>query len=214
MWNSTVEPHGYSAVNKPPTWRPMMLDYMILGMLVLSKLSGYDIGRWIAERGKYFGIKAGLPQVYRRLAFLTEKGWVEFENDIRYGRPDAKLYTITRAGADHLIAWANTPFEPSPRPSDPDFSLRLIFAGQLDRRIAIDIVKAELRYREEHDQASAAIPEPAFSPQIDGIDTNWVRELHVLTHERGYYSVATHIAWLKLLLARLEGSTSPSASTD
>ncbi|MFE3259829.1 PadR family transcriptional regulator [Nocardia sp. NPDC059091] len=187
----------------------MQLDYVILGALALGRYSGYDLRRWMEGPGRYIGYGVQLPQIYRRLGKLVERGWVEFEVDAREGRPDAKVYHLTEAGREVLLDWARSPFEPSPRPMDPDFKLRLIFAGQLDREIAVDIVRTELEYRRKHDTGSAATPFPAdYDPQIPELDPVWARQVQTMAHEHGYAFTASYIAWLELTLARLEGDRS------
>ncbi|MFE3257946.1 PadR family transcriptional regulator [Nocardia sp. NPDC059091] len=183
----------------------MQLDYVILGVLALGRHSGYDLRRWMEGPGRFIGYGVQLPQIYRRLSALVDRGLVEFEVDPREGRPDAKVYHLTASGRDALLEWARSPFEPASRPMDPDFKLRFIFAGQLDREIAIEVVRTELNYRLEHDNRSAGSPFPAsYEPQIPELDGEWAREVHTLAHEHGYMSTATYIAWLQLTLARLE----------
>ncbi|WP_405497268.1 PadR family transcriptional regulator [Nocardia sp. NBC_00511] len=183
----------------------MQLDYVILGALALGRYSGYDLRRWMEGSGRYIGYGVQLPQIYRRLGVLVDRGLVEFEVDPREGRPDAKVYSLTEAGRAVLLEWARSPFEPSPRPMDPDFKLRFYFAGQLDRDIAIDIVRTELEYRLKHDNLTAEAPSPPkYEPQIPDLDTEWARQIHIMGHEHGYASTAAYIAWLQLTLARLE----------
>lgn len=185
----------------------MQLDFVILGALALGRYSGYDLRRWMDGAGRYIGYGVQLPQIYRRLGVLVDRGLVEFEVDPREGRPDAKVYSLTEAGRTALLEWARSPFEPSPRPMDPDFKLRFFFAGQLDREIAIDIVRTELDYRLTRDNlsADAGLPE-SYYPQMPGLDPEWARQIHVMAHEHGYASTAAYIAWLQLTLARLESS--------
>ncbi|MEU3742543.1 PadR family transcriptional regulator [Streptomyces sp. NPDC032198] len=183
----------------------MQLDYVVLGALALRRLSGYDLRRWMEGPGRYVGYGVKLPQIYRRLATLVERGWVDFDVDPREGRPDAKVYRLTEEGEQALLTWARSPYEPSLRPMDPEFKLRLIFAGQLDPEIALDVVRTELAHRLKHDALSAAVPAPVeYEPQIDGLDADWAREVHTMAHEHGYAFTASYIAWLQLTEARLE----------
>ncbi|MFF9510979.1 helix-turn-helix transcriptional regulator [Streptomyces sp. NPDC014724] len=183
----------------------MHLDYVILGALTLRRLSGYDLRRWMDGPGRYIGYDVQLPQIYRRLGRLVERGWVAFEVDAREGRPDAKVYRLTEQGREALLEWARSPFEPSPRPMDPDFKLRFVFAGQLDPEIALDVVRTELAYRLEHRTLAPASPFPdPYDPQIPELDAGWASEIHIMAHEHGYAYGASYIAWLKLTQARLE----------
>ncbi|MFB7160978.1 PadR family transcriptional regulator [Streptomyces sp. NPDC056242] len=183
----------------------MQLDFVILGALALRRLSGYDLRRWMDGPGRYIGYDVQLPQIYRRLGKLVERGWVAYDVDPREGRPDAKVYRLTEEGREALLEWARSPFQPSPRPRDPDFTLRFVFAGQLDPEIALDTVSTELAYRLEHRPVVSAGPFPdPYDPQIPELDADWAGEIHTMAHEHGYAYGASYIAWLELTKARLE----------
>lgn len=90
---------------------------------------------------------------------------------------------------------------------DPDFTLRFIFAGQLDPEIALDVVRTELEYRREHDGRSPALPAAdggRLEPQIPELDPVWAGTVHTLAHEHGYATARAYITWLELTQARLE----------
>jgi len=188
----------------------MQLDYVILGVLSLGRFSGYDLRRWMEGPGRFIGYGVQLPQIYRTLAKMVERGWVVFEVDPREGRPDAKVYRLSEAGREALLEWARSPYEPSSRPMDPDFMLRFIFAGQLDREIAIDVVRTELDYRLRNVSETGALAIPAgYDPQIPELDSAWAREIHLTAHEQGFAATAAYIAWLKLTLQRLQAGRTP-----
>ncbi|MFJ2738099.1 PadR family transcriptional regulator [Streptomyces sp. NPDC087440] len=186
----------------------MQLDYVILGVLALRRTSGYDLRRWMDGPGRYLGYGVQLPQIYRRLGSLVDRGWVAFDVDPREGRPDAKVYRLTEDGRAALLEWAHSPFEPSPRPMDPEFKLRFLFAGQLGPEIALDIVSTELEFRLKHDATSPAPPIDDYEPQLPELDADWAREVHTTAREQGYASTASYIAWLQLTKARLEARLS------
>jgi len=183
----------------------MLLDYVILGVLAVRRLSGYDISRWMEGPGRYIGYGVKSPQIYRKLTALVDRGWIAFEVDPREGRPDAKVYSLTEAGRDALLEWARSPYQPSPRPMDPDFKLRFLFAGQLSPEIALEVVDTELAYRIKHDGISPAFPvTDVYEGQIPELDPDWAREVHIMAHENGYAFAHSYIAWLQLTKARLE----------
>ncbi|MGA4538952.1 PadR family transcriptional regulator [Uniformispora flossi] len=185
----------------------MQLDFVILGLLALRRFSGYDLGKWMDGPLRPLGYRVQLPQIYRRLGMLAERGWIEFDVDPRAGGQDAKVYRMTEAGRDALWTWAKSPYEPSPRPADPDFMIRFVFAGQLDRRIAIALTRSELRHREKHAAAGGAFDHiliPEAQPR--DLDPHWAREIRLLSHERSFAATAAYISWLKLTLNRLERS--------
>jgi DNA-binding PadR family transcriptional regulator len=185
----------------------MQLEYIILGILCLGRVTGYDLRRWMQGAGRYLGYGVQLPQIYRTLAKMSDRDWVGFEIDPREGRPDAKVYRITEAGREALLEWARSPYTPSPRPMDPDFKVRFVFAGQLDPQIAIDLLRTELAYREENVNPTGVPNIPAsYQPQIPELEPAWAREVQLLAHEHGFAANASYIAWLKLALNRLESA--------
>jgi DNA-binding PadR family transcriptional regulator len=190
----------------------MRLEYLILGILSLRPTSGYGMHKWLnSGNGQYIGYRAQLPQVYRALAKLTAKKWVVFDTDAAPGRPDAKVYRLTEQGRDELLNWAKSPYEPTPRPMDPDFMLRFIFGGQFGPDIAISVLRTELDYRcRQADAAKARGFGQELEPIAD-IETSWAQKIHLIAREREYASAAGYIAWLETTLARLEIEAGQSA---
>lgn len=187
----------------------MRLEHLILGLLAVRPFSGYDMRKWMEGKGKYLGYGVQLPQIYRTLPKLVAKGWAAFELDPREGRPDAKVYRITEAGHQELLAWARSPYEPSPRMTDSDFRLRFLFAGQLGPQFALDLLRTELDYRLAHvgepGWMDFLTDEPAEDAEPDSlVDASWANAVRLAAHEHGYRAMASYIAWLQLTLARLE----------
>ncbi|WP_330182971.1 PadR family transcriptional regulator [Nocardia sp. NBC_01503] len=182
-----------------------MLDHLILGLLALRPLSGYDLGKWMDGPGRFIGYRVSLPQVYRTLGKLVERGLVEFDVDARAGKPDAKVYRLTADGRAAHAAWAATPYEPAPRPLDPDFMLRFLFAGMLGRDHAIAILRTELDYRRAQVRTPTRVDAltGALAP-IDGIDPQWAGQVMRAAHEHGRSSTAAYIGWLEVTLADFE----------
>ncbi|RMI34271.1 PadR family transcriptional regulator [Nocardia stercoris] len=182
-----------------------MLDTVILGLLALRPLSGYDLGKWMDGPGRFIGYRVTLPQVYRTLAKLCERELVEFQVDPREGKPDAKVYTLTASGRRTLLEWARTPYEPAPRPMDPDFMVRFLLGGMLGRDIAIETLRIELDYRRNQVRTPTRIGElvDALAP-VDEIDPRWAARVLQAGHEQGRASTAAYIGWLEVTLADFE----------
>ncbi|MFE3054999.1 helix-turn-helix transcriptional regulator [Nocardia sp. NPDC059239] len=182
-----------------------MLDTLILGLLALRPLSGYDLGKWMNGPGRFVGYRVTLPQVYRTLGKLVERGLVEFEVEAREGKPDAKVYRLTGSGRQTLLDWAHSPYEPAPRPMDPDFMMRFLLAGALGREIAIEVLRTELDHRREQVRTPTRIDEltSALAP-IDAIDPGWAGQVMRAAHDQGRASTAAYIGWLEVTLADFE----------
>ncbi|WP_432536362.1 PadR family transcriptional regulator [Kineococcus arenarius] len=181
------------------------LDWFLMSHIARRPSSGYDLRGRTADGGQYIGVRASMTSIYRSLTKLDEAGYLDWETSERDNAPDAKVYRLTPAGRQVLLEWARTPHEPSPRPMDPDFVVKFLYAGQFGRDIALDVLRRELEYRvqqKEVDGAQAASTEP-LDP-IPELDPRWVQRLQFTVHARGYASTAAYIAWLELTIAEIE----------
>ncbi|ASJ91953.1 PadR family transcriptional regulator [Porphyrobacter sp. CACIAM 03H1] len=128
----------------------MSLRHLILAVLLKEPSSGYQVTQEFDLVAGFFW-KAKHQQVYRELSALTKTGHVEFKAVEQSGKPDKKVYSITRAGIDEFNAWFATPTR-TPRAHDP--LMIKFFAGgertdELARQLSLSIV--------EHEQALAAL---------------------------------------------------------
>jgi DNA-binding PadR family transcriptional regulator len=187
-------------------------DWLVLSKLALCPASGYDLHTYFDEHGPYLGFRPTLSPIYRTLAKLVELGYAEFDVEARTNAPDAKVYRVTLAGREALLAWAREPHTPSPRPQDPDFLVKFTYAGQFGRDIAIDVLRRELAYRRAQKVAEGdvGLRTGPLDP-VPGIDVRWLLRLRRLGHARGYAATAAYIAWLELTLAELEAEETDEA---
>ncbi len=184
----------------------MKPDYPLLGLLARRPSSGYDLGKWLRAEGLFLGRKPSMSPIYRALARLEELGWVVAHTDPREFAPDARVFHVTDAGLQALEEWAAGPFEPSPRPMDPDFMVRFNFAGQLGPAYALRIVETELAYRQQQrqEESLAEILSTNLNP-IPEIDREWLGHINLLTRSRGWQSTSLYIGWLETTLWTLRG---------
>lgn len=175
-----------------------MADHALLGLLARRPASGYDIGKWLRSEGRWLGRPASMTPIYRALNELEKLGWVEAAITPRERAPDAKIYALTPAGRTALTDWAHGPFVPAERPMDPDFTLRMNFAGQLGPEHALRIVRTELDFRRRQREAELEpeLPTTDIDP-IPEIEPEWLRRLDALTHDRGWQSTSLFIGWLE-----------------
>jgi PadR family transcriptional regulator AphA len=179
------------------------LDVIVLGLLTTRPRTGYDVRKWLDTYGRAVGYSAPPSQIYRQLTRLEERGWAASVLDPRTSGPDAKLYTLTDAGRQAFDEWATAPYEPAQRPMDPDFQVRMGFIQHLGPEAMLDLVRTELRFRQEQHQHPmpfdpSLIPEDATPEQ-----RAWHQEVQLLGGQRGRYLVASFIAWLESAETRL-----------
>jgi DNA-binding PadR family transcriptional regulator len=124
----------------------MVLSRLILGLLAIAPMSGYDIKRHVDSTLRHFW-KADKAQVYRALASLVNDGYATIEVVRQETRPDRQEHHITDAGRAALREWLTSPL-PAHADRDP-FLARTFFAGQLDREQVLDLLHQRRTATEE-----------------------------------------------------------------
>jgi DNA-binding PadR family transcriptional regulator len=95
----------------------MALSHAILALLIDNPYSGYDLAKDFDQSVNFFW-KATHQQIYRELNKLEEQKFVEVETIAQAGRPDKKVYHITKTGESFLIEWLLQPCEVMPIKED------------------------------------------------------------------------------------------------
>ncbi|MGO3483520.1 MAG: PadR family transcriptional regulator, partial [Cellulosimicrobium funkei] len=106
----------------------MVLRYLVLGLLTVRPMTGYDLKRAFDTSVHHFWA-ADRSQLYRTLAALVDAGLAEVEVVPQESYPDRKVHTITAAGRAALRDWLAAPLEPED--AREPFLGRLFFADQL-----------------------------------------------------------------------------------
>ncbi|WAH97339.1 PadR family transcriptional regulator [Arthrobacter sp. MMS18-M83] len=181
------------------------LEVILLGLLSTGDRTGYDAWKWLEGHGPFVGYTAKTSQIYRQLGKLVEWEWATQFLDPRSSGPDAKLYRITDAGRSTLQEWIDSPYIPSPRPLDPDFQVRLRFAGSSGPEKALELVRIELAYRRKREASiDRTFDEVLVSADATAEERQWSMEWFLMQNERGHYMVSNLIAWLEAAERRLQ----------
>ena len=183
----------------------MSLEHALLGFLNYQPLSGYDLKKMFDVSVRHFW-PADQSQIYRTLARLVDLGWVSGEVIAQTDRPDRKVYHITEAGREQLVAWlaGETPAAPSRSAA----LVQVFFAARLsDEQILALFERAAARVRvglvrlEEvpaHlDAIAAAVPSPRE------------RFFWDLTLESGRRTAEARLAWLEAVIDRIHRGEVP-----
>ncbi len=100
----------------------MDVKTVCLGMLTDGAASGYDLKKQFESTFGHF-FAAGYGSIYPALSSLAEDGLVDCEEIPQEGKPDRKLYRITDAGREHLLAALDKP--------DPSHKVRSEFLATM-----------------------------------------------------------------------------------
>lgn len=102
---------------------------VLLGLLTIEPMSGYDLGQAIrASIGHFWNESYG--QIYPQLKRLAASGLATAKTQKQPGKPDRQVYSITRKGRDHLQKWLAL----APQPEIPrnELLLKLFFGAQTE----------------------------------------------------------------------------------
>lgn len=106
-----------------------MLKHGILGLLNYSDMTGYDIKEVFSRSLNYFWT-AQTSQIYRELNNLEKNHWAESVLIEQNGKPDKKLFHITKEGKEELMRWLVC--EDTGLTMRTPLLMKVFFMGELD----------------------------------------------------------------------------------
>ncbi|MDO5745574.1 MAG: PadR family transcriptional regulator [Micrococcaceae bacterium] len=167
----------------------MILARLILGLLSLSPMTGYELKKHFDSSINHFW-NADKAQIYRTLAQLVKNGHATVTTIAQKNYPDRQEHHITALGRQVLVEWlegevtAHTPREP--------FLARVFFAGELDRGSVLGMIQARR-------EATQAVLDDYLSQRED-IDMRAAADrrsfLMAATLDNGIRHAAAELEWL------------------
>ncbi len=111
---------------------------VLLGLLTVEPMSGYDLGQSIqASIGFFWNESYG--QIYPNLKKLAAAGLVTAKTEKQKGKPDRQVYSITPRGRAHLEKWLAV--DPQPEVPRNELLLKLFFGVQASPETVIGYVE-------------------------------------------------------------------------
>ncbi len=108
------------------------LTLSILGFLTYGPMTGYDIKQRMDRSTTHFW-HAKLSQIYTTLGHLQEDGYVDSSIREQEGKPDKRLYLITKEGKSAFLEWLNEPYlECSPKKET--LVLKMFFSASMKKQ--------------------------------------------------------------------------------
>ena len=111
---------------------------VLLGLLTIESMSGYDLGLTIRSSVGHFWNES-YGQIYPNLKKLAAEGFVSSRTERQKGKPDRHIYSITGEGREHLAAWLAV--EPQSEIPRNELLLKLFFGAQVPAEILIGYVE-------------------------------------------------------------------------
>lgn len=170
----------------------MALDALILGLLDLRPMTGYDLKKTFDGTVAHFW-SADQSQIYRTLARLEQEGLVDVRVIPQPGKPDRREHRLTDDGRVRLREWLRSPL-PEEKAREP-FVGRLFLVG---RENDPDLVRTLLAERREAARRLLATLEA-----IPAADGDLAARLRTATLRKGILDVQAELTWLDELEAAL-----------
>jgi DNA-binding PadR family transcriptional regulator len=111
---------------------------VLLGLLTVEPMSGYDLGQSIRTSIGFFWNES-YGQIYPNLKKLAAAGLVTAKTEKQKGKPDRQVYSITPSGRAHLEKWLAV--EPQPEVPRNELLLKLFFGAQATPEAVIGYVE-------------------------------------------------------------------------
>ena len=181
-----------------------MLKYILLGLLDYLPMTGYELESWITvSAGNFWAAK--LSQIYTTLKGLEEEGHVLSHIEEQEGRPDKRIYEITKAGRNDLKDWLLEPITALDVKKD-SLLVKVFFYEPDEREALLTLLRLQLHLHQQkladyQNQAPTAILEMlSQKPELMPNAALWES-----TRQFGLQYEAMYIEWLKTTIKQIEG---------
>ena len=121
----------------------MSLKYGLLGLLNYGEMTGYELDKAFKDSLEFFW-QGQTSQIYRELTAMEKAGWLSSKIEVQTGKPNRKVYAITKQGRAEFMKWLKPGMEASQKEmAAPDgsvlealhlrssFLMKLFFSGEL-----------------------------------------------------------------------------------
>jgi molybdate-binding protein/DNA-binding PadR family transcriptional regulator len=179
----------------------MPAAHALLGLLGRGERYGYELRRELEDEfGPAWRMDFG--QLYRLLATMTRRGWVQVRREPGEQGPDRKVYTLTAPGRAELQRWLREPGAAAERGRD-EFLVKLRLGLARDTAATGELLAARRRTLEAQGEAQRILRQTAQSAHDVG---RW------LLAEAALRQTEAALAWLQSCAAIIPASraaTSP-----
>lgn len=180
------------------------MEYLILGLLILSPMTGYEIQQFIKQNlALICSHSAGSVQTALRK--LTREGYIT-SREIKEGKRNKKPFFITEEGRAAFSSWVAQPMQ-ADKVKNMELS-RLFFLGLAKPEERIAAIRDYIRQIEEAEAVLLAIRERfrqiQQSPLPPGQDWKEIFRFQEYTIEYGIATSRFEREWYQHLLCELE----------
>ena len=169
---------------------------VLLGLLTIESMSGYDLGLTIrGSVGHFWNESYG--QIYPNLKKLANDGLVSCKTERQKGKPDRRIYSITNKGRERLQKWLAVP--PQPEIPRNELLLKLFFGTQASPDILIRYVESMAEKERALLQQFKQVEQEEIVPNQQYPDAPYWK----MAARFGQFELEAHVRWAEETLAEL-----------
>ncbi len=169
---------------------------VLLGLLTIESMSGYDLGQLIRNSIHHFWNES-YGQIYPNLKKLAAGGFIVGKTEKQKGKPDRQIYSITKKGRERLARWLEVP--PQPEIPRNELQLKIFFGAQAPRQALRSHVERMLENERAALQKFSVI-EREIAKNSEYPDAPYWR----IVLRFGQIEVESHVRWAEETLAALQ----------
>lgn len=186
--------------------RLTMCQHAVLASLMQQPRSGYDIAQWFAHVTQHFWA-IGHSSIYPALADLEKRGFVAYTEEPSEQGPKRKVYQLTAAGSEALLAWVDTPAADAEVRDEQ--LLKALCYGFLRPQRAIELLRlARARHVERKAYYEKLVLAAEEDMKMDASHTLAAALGRKLTARRGVGVQESYIAWCDEAIAAIQSAAS------
>jgi DNA-binding PadR family transcriptional regulator len=179
-----------------------MLKYALLGFLNYSPATGYDLKQFLDISTSYFW-HAKQSQIYTTLKKMEEDDLVSSRFEPQEGRPNRRVYTISKKGKEELQTWLNKPLAHLEKHKET-LLLKLFFSAEIER----DVILAELNQHVKLHQKQLRIYQTITKGVIDqfkgSTGLNKDAECWEMTRRFGELYEQMYLTWFEEIISKFD----------
>lgn len=183
----------------------MSLPHLLMGILNLEPLTGYDLNKHF-ELGPQNFWTVSQSQIYRALHRMEEDGWVTVEMIVQEGSPNKKIYRLTDTGHAELKKWLVKPLTDG-KAWLPKMG-QVFFGDAVARDEELQLLKTYVAYHETI-YAELRIWYDSLQADLDNPDLPQRLLFRIAPLERAMLHAQFEIEWYTKMMQRVESNQNP-----
>lgn len=169
---------------------------VLLGLLTIQPMSGYDLGQTIrGSVGHFWNESYG--QIYPNLKKLAVGGFVSAKTERQKGKPDRNIYSITKKGQERLSRWLAVP--PQPEIPRNELLLKIFFGVQTSAETLIGYMELMLKNERTALEELRRIEREVLTENQQFPDVPYWK----MAARFGEFELEAHVRWAEETLAEL-----------